>query len=375
MNATRDYLPNLDATRFLAFICVFFAHAFVGLEDCHETFAVQVVKKAQQLGFLGLEYFFVLSSFLISWLILKERKATGDFKAGPFLIRRILRVWPLYFLIVLIGYVGVPLVQSIIEAPSSELPNIWWHLGFVVNFYIIENGPDYLLLLTFLWSISIEEQFYLLWAGVMKVIKKGFPIVCLILIIISLIFRYIYVDDSRMIYYHTLSTLGNFGVGGLAAWWVHWNGITSGQKLFPKFVSACPYVLFAFFYLYYDHLFSVPRGIIIERLLFSFIFAWIILDQGFNSQRIASIGASKILDYLGKISYGLYCFHGVVITVLIIVIRKYEWAQEDWMRLSLNPLIVLSSTIVIAHLSYRFFERYFLRLKQRFYPEVEEADT
>lgn len=375
MTATRDYLPNLDATRFLAFICVFFAHAFVGLEECHETFAVQLIHKARDLGFLGLEYFFVLSSFLISWLILKERESTNDFRAGSFLVRRILRVWPLYFLIVLIGYVGVPLVQSIMDATQSELPNIWWHLGFLVNFYIIENGPDYLLLLTFLWSISIEEQFYLLWAGIMKAMKSNFQYICLALVIVSVVFRWYFVEDSRMLYYHTVSTLGNFGIGGLAAWLAFKRNWNPGDALWSRSISIIPYLLFAGSYVIYHKVFDERIPIILERTWFSLLFAWIIVDQGFNGQRLFNIGANKVMDYLGKISYGLYCFHGVIITILIIIIRHYEWIQNDWMRLSLNPLIVLVCTIAVAHLSYRFFERYFLRLKQRFYPRFEEADT
>ena len=104
--------------------------------------------------------------------------------------------------------------------PVSTLPPWPYLMFFVINFYIIEYGTEFLFFIAFLWSISVEEQFYLLWSLFMKFTKIRFDLFCWTLILISLAFRYYYLDDSATLYFHTVSTLGNFGIGGLLAWFV-----------------------------------------------------------------------------------------------------------------------------------------------------------
>lgn len=374
----KPYFPNLDASRFFAFMLVFSAHAFIGLENLADSPIKTILTRISKTGFLGLEYFFVLSSFLISWLILNERKNTGEFKALSFMMRRILRVWPLYFLIIFIGYVVVPNLTPIITGSTvSELPNIWYHLTFLVNFYIIENDNHYLLFLTFLWSISIEEQFYLVWAGLMKWLRKGFVSICTLLIIVSMVFRYMFIAEPDVLYYHTISTLGNFGTGGLLAWLVFNknNVLQFIHHSCPRWIATVPYLLFGLSYVFYFEVFCYPSTIVVERFWFSILFAAIIADQAFNENRIIALGSNKLLDYLGKISYGLYCFHGVVISVLIVVIRHYDFIPDGWLKTSISPIVILLCTILVAHVSFRYFESYFLRLKSHFYPHDQKEHS
>ncbi|MCB0381243.1 MAG: acyltransferase, partial [Flavobacteriales bacterium] len=99
----------------------------------------------------------------------------------------------------------------------------------------------------------------------------------------------------------------------------------------------------------------------------SILFALFILEQSYGKNRFFNPGKSKILNHLGKISYGLYCFHGVVITILIKALEQFSFAETYWHVFLIYPIIILIATIFISHISFKYFENYFLKLKSKFY--------
>lgn len=314
-----------------------------------------------------MEYFFVLSSFLISIIILEERTQTSDFNMINFIVRRALRVWPLYFLIVAIGYL-VFYTAILSNSEISPLPPFPYLFLFLVNFYIISHGSEFLFFIAFLWSISVEEQFYLLWSFCMKYINKYFSQFCIFLIIISLIFRYIYIDNSTSLFFHTVSAFGNFGIGGLLAHFMftrkNFIFITAG--LSAKIVAFI-YLVLLLLIAFYHQLMEIEIFRLFSRLIYSLFFAYIILEQSSGKHKIFSFGKFPVFDYLGKISYGLYCFHGVVITVLLQLMPFLFPSQSLIHVFLLFPLIIFLITILLSHISYRYFEAYFLGLKNKFY--------
>ena len=368
MNTSKKYFENLDASRFFAFIIVFLAHTFItSSPEIKSSNIFQFVYGWGKIGMLGLEYFFVLSSFLISWIILEEKEKTNSFNIKNFLIRRTLRVWPLYFLIVLIGV----LLSYIAKANNVELSPIppFEYFGlFIINFYIIENGTNFLFFLAFLWSISIEEQFYLFWSFVMKFLKISLLWLSILLIIISIVFRAIYIDESLQLYFNTISALGNFGIGGITAYLAFYN-----KSLFRKIINLKKihniiiYTVLVLSIVFFHQLNEIKIFTIFSRLYFSILFALYIIEQSYGQHRIFEPGKSIILNYLGKISYGLYCFHGVVITILIKLLEQLHFTETYWHVFLLYPLIILVFSILFAHLSFRYFENYFLKLKAKFY--------
>ncbi|MFN5209860.1 MAG: acyltransferase family protein [Bacteroidota bacterium] len=132
----RTYFPNLDASRFLAFIPVFFTHVFFSNNPkVIHSGAYLFVQNHLQLGLLGLDYFFVLSGFLITWIILEEAARRGTFSLYHFYVRRSLRIFPLYFAVVLSGFFLVFLLQLLPGQSPSELPSFFYFLTFTLNFY------------------------------------------------------------------------------------------------------------------------------------------------------------------------------------------------------------------------------------------------
>lgn len=368
----KTYFKNLDATRAIAFFMVFGAHCFVTSNpDVLNNSLFQSVNGFGKLGFLGLEYFFVLSSFLITWIALEEYKSKNFFSVKNFLIRRSLRVWPLYFLIIITTYIGYFFIKYIFNYELNELPNISNFIFFIVNFYTIENGTNYLFFLVFLWSISIEEQFYIFWSLILKYFIKHLKIFSLALIIISIIFRwYFYVIEptKNILYFHTFSAVGNFGIGSLVALIAFYKTeFFNYIKNFSFFRSSLVYFLFIFLIFFYSHIFCYSYLIVFERLIFSLIFGYIIIEQAFNNRAFFQFGKLNTITFLGKISYGLYCYHGIVITGLVFLLKFLEVKENIYLTLFVYPIFILSLSIVVANFSYKYLESWFLKLKKRFY--------
>jgi peptidoglycan/LPS O-acetylase OafA/YrhL len=365
LSSTKHYFSNLDASRFIAFVAVFLTHTFYSNDiQISQSSAFVFVKEHLQLGTLALHYFFVLSSFLITWIILEEYKNTGNFNPLYFLARRSLRIWPLYFLIVAIGFIVAYLFSS-----NEELPPISYFLTFTLNFYIASNGYHFLFFLVFLWSISVEEQFYFFWAFVLKHFKSYIVHICTLLILVSLFFRYYFLDNDNQLMFNTLSSLSDFAIGALAAYIAFFKHPFFNKIIeMPRGLIVLVYVIFIANVALYHSIYANPTTILFENLIFAAMYAFFILEQSFFNHSFFKIGFSYTLNYLGRISLGLYCYHGIVITMVIKGLQHYHIITSQLQVFVIIPIIVFLSTIMLAIASHELFEKRIAVLKNKFYP-------
>lgn len=368
LNAEKFQIPNLDANRFLAFLLVFCSHGFIATsQQVKESDSYQWFDIWKITGTLGVEYFFVLSSFLICFLYFKELETNSNFSLRNFLVRRTLRIWPLYFAMIFIGFTYA-FYRNQSGNPIADLPNFFYFATFTLNFSMIEQGAGFLLFLTFLWSIAVEEQFYILLSFLFKFSRIRPLLLFFGFIVVSLLFRMYHADELRNSYFNTISVLGNFGVGGIAAYLYFWK-----NELYFKIIEAKKTHVFLFFsllflsILFFPWISTLPYFAIFYRLYYSILFALFILYISSGKSTYFNLGKSKFLNYLGKISYGLYCFHGISISLLILVLQNLKLEETLWHTFLIYPILILSFTFVLAHLSYRYFESIFLRLKKKFY--------
>ncbi|MCC7301431.1 MAG: acyltransferase [Bacteroidia bacterium] len=362
MNA---YLPNLDGLRFIGFCFIFFAHAFSGATEESTAQFGDMLRDLNYLGFVGLDFFFVLSSFLITYTLLNEaeRRSRVDFK--KYFVRRALRIWPLYFLLIGMGFAG----QWILARwgiDSEPLPSIGYFLSFTLNFGIISDGTHFLFFLVFLWSVCVEEQFYIFWGAVLTWMRNHLLKICLLLIFVSLFFRWYFSDRSEMLMFHTVSLLGNFGVGGiLALAAVRRNELFENLASLKRSTWFLVYTLLVLNLFFYHRLYDSALGILFERFFLSILFALIIFEQCFSPDRLFSAGRFGVVRYLGKISYGLYMYHGVVITLVWKAAFWFGESEEPVVMFLWRPLLILTLTIGLAAISFHTFERPFLRWKEK----------
>ncbi len=360
------YFKELNSLRFLGFLGIFFGHIFFSenLEIINHDLYSLAFRYGKILGFISLDSFFVLSSFLITWKALEEFHISGKFQLKHFLIRRSLRIWPLYFLIVFLGffieYIGAHYNQEI-----TTLPSFWSFFLFILNYDMIINGYEFLFFMVFLWSISVEEQFYIFWSIILKWFQKYLLMISIILVIVSLVFRYYFINDSLNLNFNTISTLGNFGIGAMIAIDAFQkNKLFKWVKDLSKTKIIVTYLVMIMVYLIMPQLMEYDFFIIIQRLLFSIFFSFIILEQSYCEHSFFKFSKIKPFNFFGKISYGLYCYHGIVITIILHL--KSNFNDSLFSSLLLFPIIIFSFTLTISYFSFKYYESKFLKLKSKF---------
>ncbi|MBV5343554.1 acyltransferase [bacterium] len=169
-------------------------------------------------------FFFVLSGFLITYLLLKENKRTNTISIKNFYIKRVLRIWPLYFLLVIIGTLIVPFV--------FELANINYQMPYTLSevwFYFLFFLPGLVTyffghhLLEPLWSIGIEEVFYLIWAPLFKIGKQRIFVILVAIFVIKvilLILAQFWIKDPLTVYLIQMFRFEAMAIGGLGAFFI-----------------------------------------------------------------------------------------------------------------------------------------------------------
>lgn len=359
---THFYRPELDALRFFAFFCVFFHH---GPELSTAVRAAQwkvqlahVFMLLRAAGGFGMSLFFLLSSYLITELLLREKAFTGEVHLKAFYIRRILRIWPLYFfalgLAVLLGvFIPDPYWMNRRAVLAFLLFSVAWIPGGTQTPFNV------------LWSIGVEEQFYLLWPCLAKFgAARAIRIASYIVIAVSFIAVVLLAHTNQHLWYNPLVEFLYFAIGAL---------VSLSLKGTPPPAVLRPWMRLPVFFL---GLFAWVEAQHIGKLTLQpeappawrdcIFFGLAAVGSVLIFLSILGLQKSAIrwpFLYLGKISYGLYVFQGVTLELTMRWLPRFSYAFV-W-NLAVYA-IALGLTIAIASLTYKFLEMPFLRLKYRF---------
>jgi peptidoglycan/LPS O-acetylase OafA/YrhL len=365
---TPVYFADLDGLRFFAFLAVFLFHSFhtedqgiVGSD------IYQFVKKVLVTnGNLGVNFFFVLSGFLITYLLIAEKEQKGSISIGKFYLRRMFRIWPLYYLIVIFGFLIFPQIKLMFGEIPRETADYRYYLCFLNNFDFINKGLPDASMLGVLWSIAVEEQFYLVWPLLLFTLpQKKYPFVFLSVIAISIIFRSF--NNNYNIYeYHTFSVMGDLAVGAMGAWLFYNNtAVATVVKELNKLEIIGLYLCVIFILIFRKELWDTPFAAF-ERLIVAIVFLGVLLEQIVAERSLFKLSNFPVVSYLGRISYGLYCYQFIGILIALKLPSLLGVEHSIYTVMIIEPLLGLLATIGIAYLSFNFFEKPFLRLKGRF---------
>ncbi|MBK8415435.1 MAG: acyltransferase [Bacteroidetes bacterium] len=364
------YFENLDGLRFLCFLSVFFFHSFHTEYDFIKDNPVYTFIKTDLFGNgnLGVNFFFVLSGFLITFLLIEEKKLNRQIDLRNFWIRRILRIWPLFYFCVFFGFVMFPMIKEFFGQVPNETASPLMYLTFLNNFDIIRSGLPDSSVLGVLWSVAIEEQFYLLWPVILFALPvRNYWMAFAAIIVSSLFYRAM--NDSPLLHeHHTLSCIGDMAIGAFGAWMI--SESKKFKELFEnlkKYQIAIIYILFGLVFLFRDEvMFSSFPLRIFERSIIALIMLSIILEQNYAKNSLFKMSDFKRISKLGTITYGLYCLHFIGILVATTITKKLGINTELYQVLFLDTFLALGFTIFIASISYRFYETPFLKLKNKF---------
>ncbi len=375
--ANKLYFENLDGLRFFCFLSVFLFHSFETDDPSIKSDAVFHFIKVTLFGngFLGVNFFFVLSGFLITYLLIKEKKANNNIHIVNFWIRRILRIWPLYFACVFYGFIIFPFTKILAGGVPSETANPWYYLGFISNFDYIQKGLPDAKGLGVLWSVAIEEQFYLAWPVILSFFAvKRFWVPLLFILSGSLVFR-AFNDVPILHEMHTLSCIGDMALGGLGAWLILESGSFKNKiQQLPRWSILMIYAAFIVVFLFRDELLLSSYVLrVMERLIISSVMLLIILEQCYARRSFYKMENLKLPTRLGVITYGLYCLHFIIISLTLGLTKKAELNTNIWQVTFLETIMALLITVGVSILSYRFFEKPFLRLKDKFAFSTKKA--
>lgn len=369
------YFENLDALRFMAFCFIFLGHALdTDSQAVRQTDAYSLVRHYVYIfGTTGFSFAFVLSSYVNTWVILEERQRAGSFSPWLYYVRRALRIWPLYFLVLFIGFVVIPMVMTALGEPYEEVGDPLWFLLFVGNFFLIEHGHPHSPIISVLWSVSVEEQFYIFWPFLLILFRGSEKWLFSLVLLVFAITTFYYYHTDVTLWFHTLFLLSDICIGAVFAFLsFHRNWGFDRLANLSKSAIAGVYVLFflcLFFYrdVFQSELLAGPAMLVFEKLLFACMLGFFIFEQNFCMNSPFKFGRLKWVSYLGVISYGLFCFHEIGLLIGNRTLRFLDLQDDVTAFLLLKPLIAFMVILPVAHLSWRYFERPFLRLKKHFY--------
>jgi peptidoglycan/LPS O-acetylase OafA/YrhL len=360
------FFPNLDGLRFFSFLAVFLLHSLV--TDSNAIRESYWFKQAKLLAHadLGVSFFFVLSGFLITYLLVAENRSRGKIDVTAFYIRRVLRIWPLYFFCVFYGFIVTPYLRSLAGQSPFENASPFLCSVFLNNFDRIIHGPPQSAVLGVLWSIAVEEQFYLLWPLLLFFIPaKHYKWIFAGVVAVSICYRSFVTGETAE--NHTLGVISDMAIGGFAAWLSQRNNFF--EKLFQKIPKAWTiifYITTALLIIFWYQLFLFRILITLRRIIMATCFAWIILEQNYNTKSFFKISNFKTISSLGKYTYALYCLHPIGISFTVAALRAAGLNHEAWQIIFLQLPVSLLLSILLSYVSYHAFEKHFLRLKEKF---------
>lgn len=363
-------LPGLNSLRFYAAFLVIIYHiktSFVS-NNIFQFRNFPILIKSDE----AVSFFFVLSGFLITFLLLQERRKTSTIKIKKFYIRRILRIWPLYFFIILIGlasnFILIPVLNDQLHSDFNFFHAIIVYVLFLPNLFntFFSVGA----ILNPIWSIGVEEQFYLFWAPIVKFFYERIFYILILIFTLFIIIRLTvsfnpFNFDNRVVKFVYTLRYFYMAAGGIGAYFATKYPEKLKVFIFQSKISQFLHLILLMGYLFFYLYERVPQiHFIFFDIFLSYLFVWIIMNFSLNSSRIFNIG-NKYTEWLGKISYGLYMYHMIIITAIVFIIQKQDIMISNSLNLLVVLIIVFLLTIAIAFLSYTLLERKFLRIKKK----------
>lgn len=348
-------IPNITAIRFLLALLVVIYHIAQFSENREFPFFNNWA--LFQKGTEAVYMFFSLSGFLIIKQLFNEKKLTNTINLKSFYIRRILRIFPLYYLVLTFGFIYylviLPYFGFEVENNYNLLSGIVLSTTFFPNIFSTYSPGG---IIEILWSIGIEEQFYLFIAPLLLWIPLK-KIVLFLTVFTSIYFlmyfseQLVFLKEYNMLFFY-------LSFGGLCA-------ILLNHSYFRLIINKLRYPILLIFLVYFaTSIFKDNMNTAYYNLFSLLLFGLAIAALAIKPILILN---NNKMNYLGKISYGIYMYHAIVMQLVGLLYLKVisKFGFQNTVDIIIINLGVIITTIVISHYSFKYYESYFLRLKQK----------
>ena len=377
-SSKRIYFPGLNSLRFIAASFVLVHHveqikSTQGYDNYFDNIFVHSI------GGYSVTFFFVLSGFLITYLLLVEQKNTNTIDIKKFYIRRVLRIWPLYYLFAILSLVILPQIQALnIPVWQNELEQNYFSQAFLYLTFLPNIALSFLGIIPHanqVWSIGVEEQFYLIWPLIVRFSRNIWQASCKIIgayLFIKLITLAIvqYQGDSAQYKYllqwselMQYTRIDCMAIGAVGASLLYYHR----QYLQPFYSYTSQYFLYTVSLLFLA-VGGIKGGVLwhFNQQIFAIFSILIILNIATNPKSLFKL-ENKTLDYLGRISYGLYMYHSLCIAIAIYLVNQFSnYSISSFMGNAIVYPLMLLMTIGFAAVSYHWIEQPFIRQKHKF---------
>lgn len=367
---TRVHVPALDTLRGLAILGVVLFHslAFAPAATPHDSLLKRLGSHAFDIGWSGVDLFFVLSGFLITGILIDERSSPVYFRT--FFARRILRIVPVYVAFMLFSLWLSPLLGATTSAEALRLRELQaWYWSYSINVFIALHGWDAAAGGTsHLWSLAVEEQFYLLWpVAVLLIPPRVLPRVALACVAAAELCRiaFVLVGAREEVNYVLLFTrIDTLAIGALLSCAVRnpdllkkvdrWRGPLVAVALLALIATVL-----------IQHALDFRRSLT-QVLAFPAIAIFsgaFVLDAARNRRWLSALP----LRFFGRYSYGMYIWHIAVLTVVANAFHDHFPSMLPTSSLgnyALYVVVAMATTVGVALLSWYLIEQPFLRLKR-----------
>jgi len=354
----RPHYPALDGLRGLAILLVVFYHNFDFIN--YSVF-----------GWIGVDLFFVLSGYLITSILINTLNSPNY--SRNFFSKRVLRIFPLYYLCLIIFLVIFPLLGLYREEMKFYLDHQWWFWFYLQNWLLSVRFPTAGNFLNHFWSLGVEEQFYLVWPFIILWLRKPKKLMIFILsvLFLLLIFRSFlwmcHLPHFNYTTFYAFTRIDGICIGCLIAL-LHKINYNFLRHKMAVVVTILAILNFGFYFLtqYGDY----PYLAFVGFTTFAGMFGLLLHEAVTGDTKIITIIFTlPLLKFFGTISYGFYVFHWPVYLMTQpglsnFFLKNLNLSEEvSKFATSLSATII---AIVISTISYYTFEINFLRLKQKF---------
>ena len=341
------YRPEVDGLRAIAVGAVIIYHAQIRILE----------KLLLPGGFLGVDIFFVISGYLITYLIIKEKISTNNFSFKNFYERRARRILPALFfmLIIMLPFSYVVLIPS--DFKEYILSNLF-AVGFTSNYFFYFSEIQYGSIDSFLkpllhtWSLGVEEQFYIFFPILIILffnnnwsLKRFFFIFILLSFLIS---SYLSIANTQLSFFSLPTRIWELLFGSLTAYLIFFNKIDFINKKLINFLSYIGVTIIFLSFIFFEKNTYHPSYL----TLFPVIGTCLVLINLNSNNIVQKILSSKIFVFVGLISYSLYLYHYPILSFS----RYYSLVSGYNLY---GKIAIMFAIFIISYLSYFFIERPF----------------